>query len=93
MELEVPKRPNLGLIQYHGSASFVVREAKEVLSLQMSRTMVEKHCFDQFFIFIFIFIFAKHLRTYKERREEDWEKVKHEEISQNCSFWTYIKKS
>jgi hypothetical protein len=63
MELEVPKRPNLGLIHCHGSTSFAVREAKEVLSLQMSRTMVEKYCFDHF-IFLFFFIFFGFCQTF-----------------------------
>jgi hypothetical protein len=30
------------------------------------------------------------IHSYEERREGDGEKIKHEENSQNCPFWTYI---
>jgi hypothetical protein len=37
-----------------------------------------------------IFILPHVFHSNEERREEEGEKVKHEEKFQNCPFWTYI---
>ena len=71
----------------NGSA---VREAKEVLSLQMSRGHGKEIPFSYTHTHI---ILSKVIQVYEERREEEGEKVKHEENSQNYPFGHIFKKS
>jgi hypothetical protein len=43
-------------------------------------------------VFLMKKFIAKGFHIFEERREEEGEKVKHEESSQNNPLWTYIKK-
>ena len=84
MDIEVPWPEGFFLadiIHYHGLTGFTTGEAKEVLLLQMLGDHDKKKL-----MFFFLFFLAKCFHGYKERREEEGEKTKHEEKSQNGHF-------
>jgi hypothetical protein len=90
MELEGSKRLifHAYIIHCHDPMGFAVGEAKEVVSLQMFGTVVERCCFNNFnidFLWFFSF-FCQTFHSYKEGRGEEWEKVKHEVNYEHCPF-------
>ena len=66
------------IIYYYGPKGFEVGEAKEFLSLQMSRDHGKKK-HTGFLPINFLFVFsAQRFQSYKKRREDEGGKAKHE---------------
>ena len=89
MKLEVPKRhvlkPTLSIVMVQWVLQW--GEAKEVLSLQMSKDQGRR------MPFYFLFLLTKGFHSYKERREEEGEMVKHEKKIPKIALFGHIFKN
>ena len=67
-------------------------ERQKTFSYCNCRGTLAKKCHSNIFLFFLIpFLWPIFFHSYEERREENGEKIKHEDNFQNCPFWTYIK--
>jgi hypothetical protein len=76
------------IIHYHSPKGFGVGEPEEILSLQMSGTMIEK-CI----LLLFNYRYSGQTFHNYEKRREEGEKVKHAKKFSKFSFVTYILKN